>query len=285
MLPRIIVHPGSAHRDDFLSCCILIAKKAREYPILRRDPTQQDLDDPECFVVDCGCQFDPKLNNYDHHQFDRDHEPVCSLSLIIKSDPDLGDDFLNMFPWIKFTEIIDSKGPDAACEYLGLPINMFPAINNPVERYVLEWFGGQESVHVGSDLWYMMLLIGQDVLRRYQTIKAKLNFLQKKSTIEKIKDVDVIFAMERDPYSSPSFCLDLYKTKFHPTLGISVIPDEPQRGNGWCLYRFNNHPKVDFCRIKDDPRVMYSHKGGFVAKTKSAISKQEIVELLMLSIN
>ena len=41
----ILTHPGSAHKDEFLACCVLLAEAASPVPIHRREPTDADLAD------------------------------------------------------------------------------------------------------------------------------------------------------------------------------------------------------------------------------------------------
>ncbi|MBD36927.1 MAG: hypothetical protein CMI28_02470 [Opitutae bacterium] len=65
MIKTIITHPGGAHKDDFLACSVLLSNHPAS--IFRRDPTEQELEDPEVAVVDIGHQHDPELNNFDHH--------------------------------------------------------------------------------------------------------------------------------------------------------------------------------------------------------------------------
>lgn len=68
----ILTHPGSAHKDEFLACCVLLAETP--VPISRREPTPADLADPGVAVIDVGHLHDPALNNFDHHQLPRDQE-------------------------------------------------------------------------------------------------------------------------------------------------------------------------------------------------------------------
>ncbi len=51
-ITEIITHPGGAHKDDFLACCLL-AYQCRA-PISRREPEPADLDDPHTAVIDVG---------------------------------------------------------------------------------------------------------------------------------------------------------------------------------------------------------------------------------------
>ena len=38
---RILTHPGGAHKDEFLACCLLLAQN--NVSVFRREPTEDDL--------------------------------------------------------------------------------------------------------------------------------------------------------------------------------------------------------------------------------------------------
>lgn len=108
MIKTIITHPGGAHKDDFLACSVLLS--THPVSIFRRDPTEQELEDPEVAVVDIGHQHDPKLNNFDHHQLPRDHEPTCALSLVLQKF-EIYEDTKEFCSWLETTEWFDCRGP------------------------------------------------------------------------------------------------------------------------------------------------------------------------------
>ena len=49
-MKAILTHPGSAHKDDFLACCLLVARYI--VPVWRREPTDEDLANREIAVID-----------------------------------------------------------------------------------------------------------------------------------------------------------------------------------------------------------------------------------------
>ena len=98
MIKRIITHPGSAHKDDFLACCVLIAESP--VSIHRKDPDSEDLDDSSVAVIDVGDRHEPNNKNFDHHQFPRDRVPTCSLSLVLQ-DLGLYDDARSFCDWLE----------------------------------------------------------------------------------------------------------------------------------------------------------------------------------------
>ena len=79
-MERIITHPGSAHKDDFLSACVLLATLA-DAELYRREPSQADLDDAQTFVIDVGMEYDPQRRNFDHHQ---DPALPCAFHLLMQ---------------------------------------------------------------------------------------------------------------------------------------------------------------------------------------------------------
>ncbi|MCF7761691.1 MAG: MYG1 family protein, partial [Cephaloticoccus sp.] len=56
----ILTHPGSAHKDEFLACCVLLASFPT--PVVGREPPPADLADPATAVVDVGQRHEPDLN-------------------------------------------------------------------------------------------------------------------------------------------------------------------------------------------------------------------------------
>ena len=48
-------------------------------------------------------------------------------------------------------------------------------------------------------------------------------------------------------------------------LGATVYPD--RRGAGYGIARYEDDPRLDFCRVEGEPDVRFAHKSGFVCKT------------------
>ena len=65
----IITHPGTAHFDDFFAISLVLAiNNDVIYTIERRHPTEEELANPEIWVIDVGKKLEPDLKNFDHHQ-------------------------------------------------------------------------------------------------------------------------------------------------------------------------------------------------------------------------
>ena len=60
MIQTIVTHPGGAHKDDLLAVCLMVARHGA--PVVRRDPTDDDLNDASIAVVDIGANALPGVD-------------------------------------------------------------------------------------------------------------------------------------------------------------------------------------------------------------------------------
>lgn len=69
-MKKIITHAGQFHADEVLGVALLLTIYIKDISIVERkfNVSQEELDDPEIFVIDVGKQYDPAKNNFDHHQ-------------------------------------------------------------------------------------------------------------------------------------------------------------------------------------------------------------------------
>ena len=130
MIRYILTHPGGAHKDDLLAVCVCIAKYGA--PVVRRKPTQEELDDPSVVVVDVGGLHNPERMNFDHHHFARDHRPICALSLVLQHLK-LYEDAQKFCDWLEPAEWFDSRGPKKTAEMLGVPRRAVSQLNSPID--------------------------------------------------------------------------------------------------------------------------------------------------------
>ena len=150
MIHTILTHPGGAHKDDLLAVCVLIAK--HQCPVVRRDPAEADLDDPNIVVVDIGGSHDPARSNFDHHHFPREHPPTCALSLVLQ-DLGLYEDAKTFCDWLEPAEWFDSRGPKRTAEWLGVPRRAISQLNSPIDVTLLRRFAKSTSLAPGEPLY------------------------------------------------------------------------------------------------------------------------------------
>lgn len=268
-MKTIVTHPGSSHRDEFLAACLLIAAGKADR-IERRATTDGDLHDPSVLVLDQGGRHEPELMNFDHHQFDRDADAACSITLIL---PLLGIDVeqaRSIWGWLEFSELLDSKGPFATAEKLGSnPDALFAGVS-PVETTVLRWFEGLRTLSAEhcEALWGLMCRIGREKLDYLGEVIGRLDYLRDNAQVIEVGGLRFVDATCIDRTDSPVLGLEMYAQELGEIAG-TVTQDD--RGEGVSLFRREDHPRVDFSRLEGRGGVLFAHKGGFVAKLKAGV--------------
>ena len=283
MIPftTILTHPGSAHKDEFIACCLLLATTPA--PVLRREPTEAELADPAVVVVDVGHRHEPALNNFDHHQLPREHPPTCSISLIL-ANLGLYEDAREFCDWLETAEWFDCRGPNDTARWLGVNRELVNKLHSPVDGALLRAFSKRASLPPGDALWEVMRAVGEDILGYLRDLRSRLHFIDRTAerwTLDAgAGGHEILFLPRTEPLpEDPSAGVDRYVARqglVGRVIG-TVTPD--RRGGGYGLSRFRDHPRLDFTRIKAEPDVHFAHAGGFVAKT-SATDTQRLRELL-----
>ncbi len=286
----ILTHPGSAHKDEFLACCVLLASAPS--PIVRREPTDADLADPAIAVVDVGHRHEPALNNFDHHQLPDDAAPTCALSLVLQY-LGLYTDARAFCDWLEPAEWFDCRGPNATAKWLGVERPVINQLSSPIDGTLLRRFAAATRHQAGEPLWEIMRLVGADLLEYLRTLRARLTFIGEHAEVWSLEGLTlsaensqvpaVIFLPRTDPLpEDPSAGLDRYiqEQGLNDRVVATIAPD--RRSGGYGLSRHRDHPRLDFTRIKAEPDVHFAHLRGFVAKT-SATDPQRLRQLLMLA--
>jgi len=280
----ILTHPGSAHKDEFLACSVLLA--LHPVPIVRREPTAADLSDPGIAVVDVGHRHEPALNNFDHHQLPKDHPPTCSLSLVLQH---LGiyADARQFCEWLEPAEWFDCRGPVSTAAFLGVDRAVLPKLNSPTDTTLLRRFALASRLEAADPLWAVMRLIGEDLLDYVRSLRARLDFIARHAEIWDLPLTDppaqVLFLPRTEPLpDDPSLGLDRYIESRGLAAAVvgTVVPD--RRNVGYGLSRFQDKPVLDFTRLAATPGVHFAHARGFVAKT-TLTSPAELRTLLALA--
>ncbi len=280
----ILTHPGGSHKDEFLACCLLMAGHA--VPVVRREPTDDDLANPATAVLDVGGEHEPERGNFDHHQFPKDHPPVCALSLVLQH---LGvyEDARAFCDWLEPTEWLDTRGPMETSRWLGIGRDTLAKLNSPVDVTLLRRFAGVSRLEPGEPLWAIMSWIGADLLAYLKNLRERLDFIAEVGEFWEIPSSDkpfhVLFMPRTEPLpDEPSAGLGRF-IEAHPAGGNvvgMVYPD--RRGQGFGLSRHNDYPRLDFTRIQDCEDVHFAHARGFVAKT-SATDPERLKALMSRS--
>ncbi len=280
----IVTHPGGAHKDDLLAACVLAA--IHGCPIVRREPTPAELDDPEVAIVDVGGSHDPARSNFDHHHFPREHPPTCALSLVL-DHLGLYQDALQFCDWLETAEWFDSRGPKKTGEWLGVPRRAISQLNSPIDTTLLRRFGQVTRLESTDPLYVYMKMVGEDLLEYLRVARERLDFIARhveRWTIAAGDDrIETLFLPRTEPAADePSSMLGSYirARKLGDVIAAIIYPD--RRGEGFGIGRYEDHPRLDFSQVEGQPDVHFAHKSGFMCKT-SASDPARLQELVTLA--
>lgn len=285
MIKKIVTHPGGAHKDDLLATCVLIAIHGCE--IERREPTPEDLADPNVAVIDIGNTHDPALSNFDHHHFPREHPPSCSLSLVLES---LGvyEDAIKFCDWLEPAEWFDSRGPNRTAEWLGVPRRAISQLNSPIDMTMLRRFAARSELGPGDTLYEYMKFVGEDLLEFLRKVREGIDHVGHQSERWSIEGngqtIDAIALLRgevKPEEPSGSVARYIRDRGLEEEIAAMVYPD--RRGDGYGISRYEDDPRLDFSQLTDEPDVHFAHKSGFMCKT-SATDPDRLRELIARAI-
>lgn len=260
----LITHAGKAHFDDFLAVSLILATHEAPFEIERRTPTLQELENQDVWVVDVGERYQPELKNFDHHQ---NIEVPASFMLV--SDYLNLSQTLSVMPWWEYKDNIDRFGPEKVAKEMGIS-SLLPAYS-PVESWILKVFGDEPRKVADT-----MRAFGKYVIREAEDLIEKFAFW-KGCEIVKIKDKVIIIGQTEKTTGSQRFS----KQMTEPA-SISITYDG--RGKGWRLARIYDAPGVDFSRLEGHKDILFAHKTGFIAKTKTRIPLKDVLALVASAI-
>lgn len=272
---KIVVHPGNAHRDDFMAVSILLATLDKA-EVFRRDPTAEDLADPDTYVVDVGMVLDPQRHNFDHHQ---DKSLPCAFHLVMQH---LGyhEDALSMFGWYPFMSMMDVRGPHKTAEHFGVDASVLLASSSPIDGYILSRFSKLTDLREHDLLYDFMKEMGMDMLILIGLKKQRLERLKQEATIVPVKHVKAVVCHIED---NPKLSMELYLRDLQDDR-IVICITHSVRGEGWELLRLGDSRLVDFRAIKDHPEIRFVHSNGFVATTRTLIPLEQVIEFAARSL-
>lgn len=261
----LLSHPGSAHKDDLLACCVILAKNP--VSIERREPTPGDIADPRIAVVDVGDHHEPKRGNFDHHQFPRDTPPTCALSLVLQHYG-LYEDAKAFCEWLEPAEWFDCRGPNHTAKWLGVERDIIGKLNSPIDMTLLRRFAASSTHQPGEPVWEMMKLVGEDLVDYLTTTRQRIQDVASNHELWTLDELQFLFIPRTEPMSDdPSGGLGhfLREKNLDKTVAGTIYPD--RRNSGYGISRYNDHPALDYTQIEAEPDVHFAHKSGFVAKT------------------
>jgi hypothetical protein len=258
----IVTHDGQAHQDELFAVAMLVAKY--NIPYYRRDPTPDELENPEVCVVDVGGQYDPAKCNFDHHQ---DKKLPASIIMVAKF---LGIKNLN---WMGLVSIQDLNGAQDAADTVGVSLDDYWSIKGPLTSVALFEFSRGGNQPFSPNLIYS---IGQGILSQDRIMKRREDTFDKCVETKMVNDVLLVIIEKTTEKNSTAGLSDWVKRRFNTDNYISVSPS--QRG-GYSIACIGKH-NVNCSILEGSHGVTFIHGSGFLAsvtKFEDACRLAEVV--------
>lgn len=273
----IITHPGTAHRDEFMACCLLLAVNPQA--VVYRENVPDDVPGRH-IVLDQGGVHDEAQLRFDHHQLPRTATPTCAITLVLpflEIEPVMARE---IWQWLEFTERLDSKGPAATAEWLGVSAENLVKTQSPIEATVLRLFKQLAVVRPDNPIYSLMAEIGREKLQYLDQVLQRVAMLAAEASIHEIvvgENRLLVLGTRCIPGDAqPSLGVELWLKRLKADVDVIVSNDD--RGEGLSLYRRKETANVDFSRLEGHKEITFAHKNGFIAKTR--YKEVDVLELI-----
>lgn len=274
---RIIVHPGRAHLDDFLSIALAtqFVKVRRGDRIVlrieRKKPSLEELQDDSVLIFDVGEKHEPDLLNFDHHGIEV--ESTSSFQLFLEAIG-MWEEFKMVHPWAERVSFMDHRGPSEWADKNEVKREVIPTLLSPLEDAILCHF----SAFGELDAWTLLTL---EMLGKYcislidEVEQCKKDIMKSHETFITPKGIlGFIYTGETKPRVFPAATHALARAMGWE---ISVTPDD--RTDGWSVYRFSRTSNLNLKLAEGHPDVLFAHRSGFLVKVKKDANIADIIDM------
>ena len=274
---NLYTHNGLAHRDDFLTTCILLASynvgSVFRMPSQSYSINSKLIDD---IWFDVGGTVDYTQKIFDHHQVKQPlDKPECAFSLVLQYITGLSyDELKSNYTQFDFIVRQDNFGPIAAykqCFNAEVNVSTFVETMSPIELYCLEEFTRVTELKADSDLAKLMTIIGKEIIAKIysnKSFKKSLPNLVKSFVHNKVIVIDSVVTRDQ------SILLDKYLSRKYKGYLIKVSRSS-QNPKQWCALRLNDN--INFNNMLNAD-TSFVHATGFFAVWKESISLDEVID-------
>ena len=277
----IYIHAGSAHLDEIFAVAILwlLRPDMIGCKVVRVQSVPDDIEDGD-WVLDVGGEFDPARHRYDHHQPGAP-EGLCAAGLLCRDLSPAFYGFLTQDPyqgtpsWFRVLNYVDTKGPFAFKKEFGaLTSDAFgPALTRMLESgNALEQFA---ALHMTYEVMLQWRKRHEESLQIDEEAKAlQLEYSMAHFTTG--NKVTAVLVPSSDPRHAAARARMEQWGEIQPAIQIGF----DDRGDGMYILRRGDHHAVNLSSLDGHPAVEFAHKGGFIAKTKTRMTLDEVMELI-----
>lgn len=278
---HVVTHGGKAHFDEFfavgLLLCISFDSPETFPPVYRRDPTEEELEDPDVAVIDIGGRHEPEKLNFDHHHDESLNASFRLVAQHFEIEEGNVDSILDRgHEWYGYKDLLDRKGPTRAANSVGVQGDTKP-LQSPVESWVISQFAEvgteEDSRQVEKSLAGLAALFAKDQIDRALSVKERMDTFRKVGGIEQYGGLRV-FVVEREP---DTFVL----RQLRDEIGFdATLTENPREEGGMALYRYDDVDldlqEASYSAFPQGKPIIFAHNTGFFAVCRTEADAREV---------
>lgn len=274
LVQRAWIHPGAAHLDETVALGLVLQVNPG-LQVTRGNPSDEDLANPNVLVMDCSGRYEPELLNFDHHQMNpADRE--CAASLVARF---LGvREALENRPWFHTLRVMDCQGPFVWGKERGLvaPLKALEG-TNPIGQALTGMLAKvPQGKEIPPDLLNMIRLLVGELVQEAVDFTAEIKAV--KWELSPLGNQEILVVPQVAKGTVTGAIRDKLVAEGHPVYLLISLSD--REGEGWMAYRYDDHPSWNLHLLEGKDGVIFTHKGGFIAKFSPKVSQGEVMAYL-----
>ena len=229
----IVTHGNKAHRDDIIAIAIA-AYLTNVDLIYRRKPTESELNDNRVMVIDTGGLFQPKMNNFDHHQ----DANLSSAAHLVANHFGVSDAVRDVFSGFDTIDVMDRLGPYKTAKELGMTFGQIQLLNDPLAEALCDVVSKIEVIE-GQTLC-IIKKIGEAIVTKAKKYQNDMKILEE---VEICVAAGVKYCAIRDADNIAMFDF----ARKHD-IAIMITPDRDSKNLR--LRHINEHPSINLKKLQ-----------------------------------
>ena len=122
--------------------------------------------------------------------------------------------------------------------------------------------------YVLEQIFSPLVVVGQDLLDYLAGVREQIAFADAHVVRWSIDAIEALFLPRTDPLpDEPSGVVKSYVRAHELESAVAAIVYPDRRGTGYGIARYEDHPRLDFSPLSEEPDVHFAHKSGFMCKT------------------
>lgn len=145
--------------DTALTALLLEVSSQDEIVVVHEQADAEELADPGVICIECGGSGQIGLNNFDHHDTDRELPSACVQAFQAHCEPREQQGLERL---VEYVSLLDTRGPEGLLQQSDLPPDSFPTLSGLFSGMLLVTADRGEQLLRGIGLLQALLARGDD---------------------------------------------------------------------------------------------------------------------------